>query len=230
MSRSKLDAMDTRKHELATMNILRNAFIEYFTYPGDLDRANYNFDAYLACYCQILMEDPNISKQETLRWILADLQYKHNLISRHADAGAAIDSDEEPDPRETKFKDYVCGVVFPSLHAFEDHIQGPNHKHIKMSAWRLGMYFLYCHLCKRFVKSTAQLHSNNDRHQSLMSKAPRRMPQDRKWIQFCNGTHEKLTPLIREQLASPEEIIKIFPDFKPLISDDEDPTYDASPH
>jgi hypothetical protein len=178
------------------MNIMRSTFEEDFTYPGDLDRGSANFDAYLANSCQVMIDDHELSKHESLYWIQADLQYKHNLISRHADAGAAIDSDEEPRPRETKIKDYVCGVVFPSGQVFEAHVQAPNNKHIEMSAWRLGKYFLYCHLCKRFVKNTAQIHSDSDRHQALMSKAPRRMPQNKKWIRFRNGTHEKLTPSI----------------------------------
>ena len=122
-------------------------------------------------------------------------------------------------------EDEVCGTKFLNQTLYETHLKGDKNKHLIASAWHLGKYFLYCHLCKRFPRSDAQTHSWSDKHQELLRTATRTRPNGRKWIQFCTGVTEDKTPVMRAQFATVEQICAVYPDFIAREYDGESPSY-----
>ena len=78
---------------------------------------------------------------------------------------------------------------------------------------------MYCHMCERLLESTPQDHADGHRHKALVLVNSRRMPGNRKWIRFCNGNHEPITPAMRALMATDEEILREFPDFLPFEND-----------
>ena len=109
----------------------------------------------------------------------------------------------------------VCEIIFPYQAAFDVHRD--TDRHIRMSAFLLGVEQDFCIACHHCFTSTLADHTRGKRHVAHMAGRAATYFDGHPWVRFCSGVAIPKTDTMRAQLASPEQLRSLFP---PVVDDE----------